>query len=185
MRLERALQMAPLMMAALGDCIGSLVAARRLPSTIAGPAGILLNGSMAGEVRLAAPARGARGAIPDWLVVGAELEIAVAARERQDWSRTSLGEEAGPEITRTDDAALALPRTLPDLAQHLAGRGLPPRSRPVAVPGRGAEAPVKIMRGGQASRGRVLGLDAERQPAAWSWLGEKCEDLHLSRLRRT
>ena len=40
--------------------------------------------------------------IPAWLVVGAELDIAAPREDRQEWSRTSLSEEAGPDITRTD-----------------------------------------------------------------------------------
>jgi hypothetical protein len=65
-RLERALQMAPLMMVALGDCIGSL-APPKVAIHYRWPNGILLNGSMAGEVRLGAPNVPA-DAIPDWLV---------------------------------------------------------------------------------------------------------------------
>ena len=161
--LERALQMAPLMMVALGDCIGSL-SPPKVAIHYRWPNGILLNGSMAGEVRLGAP-NVAAGAIPDWLVVGAELEIASPREERQDWSRTSLSEEAGPEITRTDVLRSAR-RAFPDLAQHLAGRGLPPRSRPVAVPGRGAGGTG----GDRARAGKHRGPGArprrERQPAA-------------------
>ena len=98
--LERALQMAPLMMVALGDCLGSLCPPKvaiqyRWPaascSTARWPA------------RCASPRRAWRPTpIPAWLVVGAELDIAAPREERQDWSRTSLSEEAGPEITRTD-----------------------------------------------------------------------------------
>ena len=98
--LERALQMGPLLMVALGDCLGSLC-----PPKVAvqyrWPGGILLNGALAGEVRLAAP-RVPASEIPAWLVVGAELDIAAPREDRQEWSRTSLGEEAGPDITRTD-----------------------------------------------------------------------------------
>src|ERR1700704_2320377 len=98
--LERALQMAPLLMVALGDCLGSLC-----PPKVAiqyrWPAGILLNGSTAGEVRLAAPSVPA-AEVPAWLAVGADLDIAAPRKDRQEWSRTSLSEEAGPDITRTD-----------------------------------------------------------------------------------
>ena len=72
--LERALQMGPLLMVALGDCLGSLC-----PPKVAiqyrWPGGILLNGAPAGEVRLAA-ARVPVAEIPAWLVVGAGLDIA-------------------------------------------------------------------------------------------------------------
>ena len=98
--LERALQMGPLLMVALGDCLGSLC-----PPKVAvqyrWPRGILLNGAMAGEVRIAAPSAPA-AEVPAWLVVGAELDIAAPREDRQEWSKTSLSEEAGPDITRTD-----------------------------------------------------------------------------------
>jgi BirA family transcriptional regulator, biotin operon repressor / biotin---[acetyl-CoA-carboxylase] ligase len=98
--LSRALQMAPLLMVALGDCLGALC-----PPQVAvqyrWPRDIVLNGTPAGEVRIAAP-RNPPDQVPAWLVVGADLEIAAPLEDRRDWSRTSLAEEAGPDITRTD-----------------------------------------------------------------------------------
>jgi BirA family transcriptional regulator, biotin operon repressor / biotin---[acetyl-CoA-carboxylase] ligase len=151
-RLERALQMGPLMMVALGDCIGSL-SPPKVAIHYRWPSGILLNGSVAGEVRLAAPKVSA-DAVPEWLVVGAELEIAAPREERQDWSRTSLGEEAGPEITRTD--------VLRSLAAHFLtwlntwqDEGFRPVHDQWLFRAEGREAPVTIAH----TDGQVLGLD--------------------------
>jgi BirA family biotin operon repressor/biotin-[acetyl-CoA-carboxylase] ligase len=155
-RLERALQMAPLMMVALGDCIGSL-APPKVAIHYRWPNGILLNGSMAGKVRLAAPSV-ATDAVPDWLVVGAELEIGAPREERQDWSRTSLSEEAGPEITRTD--------VLRSLAAHFLtwlntwqDEGFHPVHDQWLFRAEGREAPVTIMQGRANIEGQALGLD--------------------------
>jgi BirA family transcriptional regulator, biotin operon repressor / biotin---[acetyl-CoA-carboxylase] ligase len=155
-RLERALQMAPLMLVALGDCIGSL-APPKVAIHYRWPNAILLNGSVAGEVRLAAP-RVAPDAVPDWLVVCAELEIASPREERQDWTRTSLSEEAGPEITRTD--------VLRSLAAHFLtwlniwqDDGFRPVHDQWLFRAEGREAPVKIAHAAGSAEGRVLGLD--------------------------
>ena len=112
---------------------------------------------MAGEVRLGAP-NVATGAIPDWLVVGAELEIASPREERQDWSRTSLSEEAGPEITRTD--------VLRSLAAHFLtwlntwqDEGFRAIHDQWLFRAEGREAPVEIVHGRASTEGQVLGLD--------------------------
>jgi biotin-(acetyl-CoA carboxylase) ligase len=154
--LERALQMAPLLMVALGDCLGSLC-----PPKVAiqyrWPSGILLNGSIAGEVRIAAPLVPA-DAVPAWLVVGADLDIAGPRGDRQDWSHTSLSEEAGADITRSE--------VLQSLAAHFLTRlntwveeGFRPVHDQWLFRAEGREAPVAIAHGGERIEGQVLGLD--------------------------
>ena len=154
--LERALQMGPLLMVALGDCLGSLC-----PPKVAvqyrWPGGLLLNGALAGEVRLAA-ARVPADAIPAWLVVGSELDIAAPREDRRDWSKTSLSEEAGPEITRTD--------ILQSLAAHFLTRlhtwqdeGFRPVHDEWLFRAEGREAPIAVAHGGEPVEGQVLGLD--------------------------
>ncbi len=154
--LERALQMGPLLMVALGDCLGSLC-----PPKVAvqyrWPGGILLNGALAGEVHLAA-ARVPKDAIPAWLVVGAEFDIAAPREDRQEWSKTSLEEEAGPDITRTD--------ILQSLAAHFLTRlhtwqdeGFRPVHDEWLFRAEGREAPIAVVHGGQRVEGHVLGLD--------------------------
>jgi BirA family biotin operon repressor/biotin-[acetyl-CoA-carboxylase] ligase len=154
--LERALQMAPLLMVALGDCLGSLC-----PPKVAvqyrWPRGILLNGAIAGEVRLAAP-RVPAFEIPAWLVVGAELDIAAPRGDRQDWSKTSLGEEAGPDITRTD--------ILQSLSAHVLTwlntwqeEGFRPVHDQWLFRAEGREEPIAVAHAGQTIEGHVLGLD--------------------------
>lgn len=154
--LERALQMGPLLMVALGDCLGSLC-----PPKVAiqyrWPRGILLNGAMAGEVRIAA-ARVPASETPAWLVVGAELDIAAPREDRQEWSKTSLSEEAGSDITRTD--------ILQSLAAHFLTRlhtwqdeGFHPAHDEWLFRAEGREAPIAVAHGGERVEGQVLGLD--------------------------
>jgi BirA family transcriptional regulator, biotin operon repressor / biotin---[acetyl-CoA-carboxylase] ligase len=98
--LTRAVQMAPLMMTAFGDCLGAL-----FPPKVAihyrWPGTILLNGAAAGEVRVAA-ANAPADSAPAWLVVGAAVDIAAPRKEREEFSRTSVAEEGGGAIGRTD-----------------------------------------------------------------------------------
>ena len=154
--LERALQMGPLLMVALGDCLGSLC-----PPKVAvqyrWPRGIALNGALAGEVRLAAP-RGPACENPAWLVVGAELDIAAPREDRQEWSRTSLSEEAGPDITRTD--------VLQSLSAHVLTwlntwqeEGFRPVHDQWLFRAEGREEPIVVAHNGETIAGEVLGLD--------------------------
>jgi len=154
--LERALQMGPLLMVALGDCLGSLC-----PPKVAihyrWPRGILLNGALAGEVRIAAHSVPVVE-MPAWLVVGAELDVAAPRQDRQEWSKTSLEEEAGPGITRTD--------ILQSLAAHFLTRlhtwqeeGFRPVHDEWLFRAEGREAPVTVAYGAERLEGQVLGLD--------------------------
>lgn len=153
--LERSLQMAPLMMVALGDCLGAL-APPKLAVHYRWPASILLNGAKAGEVRLAWP-RIPLDRTPPWLVVGAELDI-VGPEERDDWSYTSLTEEVGEKISRSD--------ILQSLAAHFLTRlnaweddGFGPVHEQWLFRAEGREAPTAIEHAGERIEGRVLGLD--------------------------
>lgn len=153
--LEQALQMAPLMMVALGDCLGAL-APPKLAVHYRWPASILLNGAKAGEVRLACP-RIPLDRTPAWLVVGAELDI-VGPEERDDWSFTSLADEVGEKISRTD--------ILQSLAAHFLTRlhaweddGFGRVHDQWLFRAEGREAPTAIEHAGERIEGQVLGLD--------------------------
>jgi biotin-(acetyl-CoA carboxylase) ligase len=153
--LERSLEMAPLMMVALGDCLGAL-APPKLAVHYRWPTSILLNGAKAGEVRLACP-RIALDRTPAWLVVGASLEI-VGPDEREDWTCTSLTEEAGQRISRSE--------ILQSLAAHFLAHlnawhddGFAPVHDQWLFRAEGREAPTTIEHAGERVEGQVLGLD--------------------------
>ncbi len=154
--LERALQMGPLMMVALGDCLAALCPPQiavlyRWPDTI------LINGAMAGEVRLACPSGRADG-VPAWLAVGAVLDLAAPKRQRKDWSRTSLDEEAGPGVSRTE--------VLEGLAAHFlkwlntwTEDGFRPVRDHWLFRAHGREAPTTFTVRGDSVEGQVIDLD--------------------------
>src|SRR5437588_780910 len=96
--------------------------------------------------------------VPAWLAVGADLDIAAPRKDRQEWSRTSLSEEAGPDITRTD--------VLQSLAAHFLTRlhtwqeeGFRPVHDEWLFRAEGREEPVATAYGGERIEGQVLGLD--------------------------
>jgi biotin-(acetyl-CoA carboxylase) ligase len=155
--LERALQMGPLLMVALVDCLGALCPPKvaiqhRWPGTL------LLNGAAAGGVRLGAP-RGALSDVPPWLVIEAGLQIAAPREERQDWSETSLSEEAGSELDRT--------AILQSLAAHFltwlniwTDDGFRPVHDQWLFRTDGRESPLAVpAASGEVVEGLVLGLD--------------------------
>lgn len=101
--LQVALQMNALAQVAVVDCLGAL-----LPPAVAvhlrWPGTILVNGATAGEVRLGAPTTDP-GAVPDWLVVGLDLRLVHDDPDREPGEMpgvTSLAEEGGGDLTRTD-----------------------------------------------------------------------------------
>jgi hypothetical protein len=151
--LERALQMGPLLMVALGDCLGSLC-----PPKVAiqyrWPRSILLNGAMAGEVRIAAPSVPA-AEVPAWLVVAPgstslprARTVGVVENLAQRGGGTGHHAHRHPAVAR---------RALLDPAQYRQEEGFAPRT-PVAVPAEGREAPVTV-RTAARIEGQVLGLD--------------------------
>ena len=100
----------------------------------------------------------AAGQVPDWLVVSAGLQIAAPREERQDWSRTSLDEEAGAGITRTD--------ILQSLAAHFLtwlniwqDEGFRPVHDQWLFRAEGRETPIRIAQCDNRIDGRVIGLD--------------------------
>jgi biotin-(acetyl-CoA carboxylase) ligase len=154
--LECALQMAPLLMVALGDCLGALCPPQ-VGVQYRWPMGILLNGSPAGEVRIGAP-RVPLKEVPGWLVVGAELAVMAPRDGRQDWSNTSLEEEAGAGINRSD--------ILASLASHFLSWvntwqevGFRPICAAWLSRAEGRQKPVVVASAGGPIEGEVVGLD--------------------------
>ncbi len=87
-------------MLGLADGLGA-VAPPLLEITFTWPAGISVNGTPLGHVRLALPADARPGAVPDWLVLYITINIATEDPEAAlvDLSVTYLAEEGCPDIT--------------------------------------------------------------------------------------
>jgi BirA family biotin operon repressor/biotin-[acetyl-CoA-carboxylase] ligase len=102
--LARCLQMAPVLQAAVIDCLASLLPPR-IPVALRWPDAILVNNAVAGRTRLAVPAvRMAH--VPDWLVVGFHVQLVFDASHEPGLTpgETALSEEGGADLSR--DAVL-------------------------------------------------------------------------------
>lgn len=102
--LETAVQMIPLSMVAIGDCLGSLTPPQ-VGVTFSWPGNIRVNGGLAGTIRAAAAGKGDSNAVPDWMVIGLWLRHRREDNEPEPGDvpeKTWLSEEGCEELTRTD-----------------------------------------------------------------------------------
>ncbi len=100
--LAQSLQMAPLAMVALADCLGALMPPKTA-ITLRWPDLLAINGGAAGRLRLAASTASLE-AVPDWMAIGILLQLKPAydggePGERPD--QTSIEAEGGGELTRS------------------------------------------------------------------------------------
>jgi len=109
--LAEAIQMGPLLQTAVVVSLGALLPPQ-VAVTIRWPGTLLLNGGIAGDMRIAAPA-GPADAVPSWLVVGCDVVLSrdLAGREPgEDVGSTSAAEEGAGDLDRT--------RILESIAAH-------------------------------------------------------------------
>lgn len=102
--LETAVQMMPLAMVAIGDCLGALTPPQ-VGVTFTWPGDIRVNGGLAGHIRAAASGKRDASSVPDWMVLGLWLRHMHEDREPEPGEvpdRTWLSEEGCAELTRTD-----------------------------------------------------------------------------------
>jgi biotin-(acetyl-CoA carboxylase) ligase len=90
-------------MVAAGDALGALIPPK-MPVAFGWPDRILLNGAMAGGIRLAAPQGAPADAVPDWIVTGLTLARTAASDDEpgRDPSRTSLAAEGCGDLTAAE-----------------------------------------------------------------------------------
>ena len=101
--METAVQMLPLSMVAIGDCLGVLTPPQ-VGVTFTWPGDIRVNGAVAGHIKAAAAGPRDAGSVPPWMVLGLWLR-----HRRQDHEpepgdvpdRTWLSEEGCEGLTRT------------------------------------------------------------------------------------
>ncbi len=102
--LETAVQMLPLSMVAIGDCLGALTPPQ-VGQTFSWPGTIRVNGALAGTMRAAAGGPKDASSVPDWMVVGLWLRH---LREESDPEpgevpdQTWLSEEGCEDLTRSE-----------------------------------------------------------------------------------
>lgn len=100
--LSHALQMAPLAMVALGDCLGALMPPKTA-ITLHWPDVVAINGGAAGRLRLASSTASLES-VPDWLAVGVVLRLKPEEISGEPGDRpeiTSVEAEGGGELTRS------------------------------------------------------------------------------------
>lgn len=157
-----ALQMNALAQVALADSLGAL-----LPPAVAvhhrWPGTILVNGAAAGEVRVALPAT-PKDAVPDWMVVGVMLRLIHDDPDREPGERpdiTSLSEEGGGELTRTDILQSFSAHFLTWLNTWQDDGFRPVHDSWMARAEGDRDAPMLVEHEGRQQAVRVLGLDEE------------------------
>jgi BirA family biotin operon repressor/biotin-[acetyl-CoA-carboxylase] ligase len=102
--LETAVQMMPLSMVAIGDCLGALTPPQ-VGVTFSWPGEIRVNGAFAGNIRAAAAGSGNSSVVPRWMVIGLWLRHRREDSEPEPGEvpeQTWLSEEGCGELTRTD-----------------------------------------------------------------------------------
>ncbi len=102
--LDTAVQMLPLSMVAIGDCLGALTPPQ-VGQTFSWPGTIRVNGAHAGIMRAAAGGQRDANTVPDWMVVGLWLRQSHEEGDPEPGEmpdKTWLSEEGCEELTRTD-----------------------------------------------------------------------------------
>lgn len=102
--LETAVQMLPLSMVAIGDCLGALTPPQ-VGQTFSWPGTIRVNGALAGAMKAAAGGKRDAGSVPGWMVVGLWLRHRREDSEPEPGEvpdQTWLSEEGCEDLTRTE-----------------------------------------------------------------------------------
>ena len=102
--LESAVQMLPLSMVAIGDCLGALTPPQ-VGLTFTWPSIIRLNGAHAGVMKAAAGGERDASLVPDWMVVGLWLRHKREDKDPEPGEvpdQTWLSEEGCEDLTRTE-----------------------------------------------------------------------------------
>ena len=155
--LNRAQQMAPLALVAVAETIGFL-APPQVAVEFRWPGTVVVNGAVAGVVRLAA-AHTPADAPPAWLVIGVTIELSPNDRDGEPGDhpeRTTLSQEGAPELTRTDVIEALATRLLAWL-NTWSEDGFRPIHDQWLLRAEGRDRDVTI----DGRAGRVLGLDED------------------------
>ncbi|MFQ5625897.1 MAG: biotin/lipoate--protein ligase family protein [Methyloligellaceae bacterium] len=102
--LEMAVQMLPLSMVAIGDCLGALTPPQ-VGLTFTWPGEVRVNGAFAGTMKAAAGGKRDASAVPGWMVLGLWLRLRREDSEPEPGDvpdRTWLSEEGCVELTHAE-----------------------------------------------------------------------------------
>jgi biotin-(acetyl-CoA carboxylase) ligase len=157
---RRAVQAHFALMVAFGDALGTLAP----PETAVHyrwPSAVLVNGAVAGRVRLGLPADAVEDAVPDWLVSG--IEIAILSTEAPgepglDPDRTSLWEEGCGDLGRTQ-LVESVSRHLLSWIDSWEADGFRPVHQAWLARAERRDTEIGVEWGGRLRKGRFLGID--------------------------
>ena len=161
--LSSALEMAPLMLVAIGDALGA-VGPPNLAVTYRWPLEVLTNGGKAGRVSIGVPEGATQGAVPDFLVVGFSLSLVLPAHARKAPGRhaeiTALHEEGCGDL----DSTMVIEAVCRHFVSWIDGwqqDGF--RHAYPLIVGRmsGLEAPISLTCGTGSAEGRLIGIEAD------------------------
>jgi BirA family biotin operon repressor/biotin-[acetyl-CoA-carboxylase] ligase len=160
--LSAALEMAPLMLVAIGDALGA-IGPPNLAVTYRWPLEVLANGGEAGCVSIRVPEGATPSAVPDFLVVGFSLSLVLPAHARKAPGRhaeiTALHEEGCGDL----DSTMVIEAVCRHFVSWIDGwqqDGFR-HAHPLIV-GRmsGLEAPISLPCGTGNVEGRLIGIEA-------------------------
>lgn len=158
-----ALQIKPLFFSAIADSLGTLMPPKTAVH-LRWPNSILLNGAFVGQVKFALAQSGPDD-VPDWLVVGASIQVASPHIDREPGEAeqlTSVFDEGGGDVDRT--------QILRSLSAHMLSwlqvwqdDGFKAVAGPFIGRVEGYEHEAAFSIGGRLARGRALGMSDEMQ----------------------
>ena len=158
----QSLQMPFVLMVALGDAFGS-IGPPEVGMFYRWPFGLVVNDALVGHVRVALPSAAAPQDVPDWLVLGLDVQLHrtdLDAEPGYDLANTTLADEGGGDITRTV--------LLESVSRHFLvwvhtwnEDGFKPVHDAWLQRGEGHNEEVAVHHGGADHKGQFLGIDDE------------------------
>ena len=158
--LDRASQMVPLLMVAIGDALGA-IGPPNLALTFRWPGTVLANGASAGSVRAAVEPRCGPQEVPRFLVAGFRIDLFKPAPEGEpghDRDATFLHEEGCGDIGRTV-LIEAVARHFLSWIDGWQANGFGAAHENWLARSHDIDQSMRITRGGETFEGRMAGLD--------------------------
>lgn len=159
---ERAIEVAPLAMVAIGDALGA-IGPPNLGILYRWPFELLANGALVGRIRMGVPDDAREGAFPDYLVVGFDLAIArgeFAGEPGLTATQTVLHEEGAGELDRTQIIE-ALARHFLTWLDRWENEGFEAVRDLWLFRAADRDGAVRVSVAGQVHEGRMAGLDEQ------------------------
>lgn len=158
----RSLQMLYVLMVAFGDAFGA-IGPPEVGIFYRWPMGLVVNDALIGRMRIALPSTAGVDDVPDWLAVGLDIRI---RRPEQDiepgyeLDRTTLEDEGGGDITRTD-LVESISRHFLVWVHTWSEEGFKPVHDAWLPRGEGINTDITVTHDGMDHSGQFVGIDDE------------------------